>query len=105
MSLPAKFWYDWKDLPRLYTWNEAARDELLALIDYDNNAMYRAMLELKEINFETFNLPAQCGSGSSNLTEYCKLAKKLPDLKVTMDMMNLATNPVNFNSNLKQNLK
>ena len=105
MALPARVWTDWTELPRLYSWNDAARDELLALFNYDNELWFRGLLSLKEVNFETFDLPSRCDKKNNNMTEYCKLSKILPNLKVTMDMMNLASSPLNFESKLKQNLK
>ena len=105
MSLPARVWTDWTELPRLYTWTDAARNELLALFNFDHELWFRGLLSLKEIDFETFDLASRCNKKNNNMTEYCKLTKTLPNLKVTMDMMNLASSPINFESKLKQNLK
>ena len=96
MALPTWVWTEKLDFPRLYSWSNAARDEIFHLFNYDTSLTRRDFLELIEPDFENFSLPSICSNGDkskTNLTNYCQLAKDIPDILTTMNLMNMATFP------------
>ena len=107
MSNPAWVWSMPYEFPRFYTWNDTAKEELFAQFNYieSPDIFFRGMFELKKIDFEIFDLPNLCNDDSRNMSEYCTVAEKVPDLEKTLDLMNLASNPVSFNDNLKERIK
>ena len=106
MAQPAWTWREPWDFPRLYSWNSEARDEIMKLFNYNNDALFRGLIELHEPNFENFSLPTICDNEENEiLTNYCKMLKTLPSLQTTMDLMFLATFPLNINDNLSNNFK
>ena len=95
MALPTWVWTEKLDFPRLYSWSNAARDEIFRLFNYDTSLTRRDFLELIEPDFENFSLPSICSNSvkSTNLTNYCQLANDIPDILTTMNLMNMATFP------------
>ena len=107
MSNPSWVWNKPYEFPRFYTWNDTAKEELFALFNYieSPDIFFRGMFKLTKIDFETFDLPNLCEDVSRNMSEYCRIAEKIPDLEATLDMMNLASNPMYLNENLKEKIK
>ena len=103
MSQPSKVWQEPWHFPRFYTWSDAAKDELFDKFNYDYSQLFRGTLSLQEINFEHFKLPHLCTSG--NMSEYCSISKKVPDLKTTMELMQLAKYPLKVTDNLKSKFR
>ena len=108
MALPTWVWTEKLDFPRLYSWSNAARDEIFRLFNYDTSLTRRDFLELIEPDFENFSLPSICSNSvkSTNLTNYCQLANDIPDILTTMNLMNIATFPQTLDDTfLKKKIK
>ena len=108
MALPTWVWTEELDFPRLYSWSNAARDEIFRLFNYDTSLTRRDFLELIEPDFENFSLPSICSNSDkgTNLTNYCQLANDIPDILTTMNLMNMATFPQTLDDTfLKKKIK
>ena len=92
-------------IPRFYSWDHETKSELFKIFNYDEEdkkILYRGMLKLEMPDFESFDLVSVCDEdnpGPYNLTRYCQLSEKVPDLEATMHLMKLATFPLNFKLN------
>ena len=100
MSLPSWVWIEGQDFPRLYSWEDKARDEIMKNFQYQNGKISRANLELHSPNFETFSYGQWC-STSNNLSTYCSLSNNLPDLEITHQLMSLAFDSLQMKDNIK----
>ena len=94
MALPSWVWSNGLDFPRLYSWDQKARDELLELLKYDKSVQQRGLLNLELPDFQNLSFLDLCDS--KNFEHYCKLYANIPDLKTTMDFMNIAKFPSKF---------
>ena len=104
MALPTWVWTENLDFPRLYSWSNAARDEIFRLFNYDTSLTRRDFLELSEPDFENFSLPNICDK--TDLTNYCELSEHIPDIFTTMHLMNMATFPQTLDDTfLKKKIK
>ena len=101
MAQPSFIWREKYEFPRLYSWDETAKNQIFALFNYLLNATFRGEIELQEPNFEQFSLPTLCSERRSQYSGYCDLAENLPDLDVIMHLMHLAEYPLDFNENIK----
>ena len=91
MSLPSWVWIEGQDFPRLYSWNEKARTEIMKAFQYHTDMVSRVNLKLQIPNFSTFTYDQWCQE-SKNLSDYCSLSSQLPDLDTTLQLMSLARN-------------
>ena len=98
MSLPAWVWSNGMDFPRLYSWSNKARKELMDFLHYDYGLTLRSLQDLHTPQFENISFASICDDrgASFNLTEYCKLSESIPNLEITMSLMNLAKFPLDF---------
>ena len=96
MAKPSWVWSSGLDFPRLYSWDDDAREELLKLFNYDTSLSHRGFLELEIPDFENLSLPSLCNS--ENFQNYCKIASNIPNLKTTMALMNTAKFPLRFSN-------
>ena len=94
MSKPAWIWNNIYDFPPLYSLEYEARKEIQDVFNFDSSLPYADDLDLRSPDFEKLSLPRICEN--SNFTNYCKLAKNLPDLQTTMHFMNLAKFPLDI---------
>ena len=92
MAKPAWIWNNIYDFPPLYSLEYGARKEIQDFFNFDSSLPTADDLELKVPDFEKLSLPTVCEN--ANFTNYCKLAKNLPDLQTTMHFMNLAKFPL-----------
>ena len=106
MAQPSFIWREKYEFPRLYSWNDTAKNEIFSFFNYLQNATFRGEIELKETDFETdFSLPTLCSEKRNLFSGYCDLAENLPDLDVIMHLMHLAEYPLDFNENIKNLFK
>ena len=88
--------------------NDLVRKEIQTFFNYDTSLEYSENLKLKKPNFQKDSLKSICNSKfySENLTNYCKMLQTLPDLQLTMQLMNLAMSPTSFDGHdLKERLR
>ena len=105
MSQPSWIWSEIYDFPRLTSLNDLVRKEIQTFFNYDSRLEYSENLKLKKPNFEKDSLKSVCNTNfySANLTNYCKMLQNLPDLQLTMQLMNLALSPPSFDGrNIKE---
>ena len=105
MSQPSWIWSEIYDFPRLTSLDDLVRKEIQTIFNYDTSLEYSENLKLKKPNFEKDSLKSVCNTNfySANLTNYCKMLQKLPDLQLTMQLMNLALSPPSFDGgNIKE---
>lgn len=78
--------------------NDLVRKEIQTFFNYDTTLEYSENLKLKKPNFEKDSLKFICNSQfySASFTNYCKMLQTLPDLQLTMQLMNLAMSPTSF---------
>ena len=95
MSQPLWIWSEVYDFPRMNSMNDLARKEIQSVFNYDANIEYAENLKLKKPNFEKDSLKSICNE-NVNFTNYCKMMQSLPDLQLTMHLMNLAMSPLSF---------
>ena len=62
MALPSWVWSNGLDFPRLYSWDQKARDELLELLKYDKSVQQRGLLNLELPDFQNLSFPNLCDS-------------------------------------------
>ena len=104
MAKPAWIWDNIYDFPPLYSLDYEARKEIQDAFNFDSSLPFADDLDLKSPNFEKLSLPKLCAN--SNFTNYCNLAKNLPDLQTTMHFMNLAKFPLDIETaNIEQMIK
>ena len=85
--------------------SDLARKEIQSFFNYDTSIEYAEDLKLKKPNFEKDSLKSVCDE-NANFTNYCKMLQSLPDLQLTMQLMNLAMSPSSFdNRDLKARLR
>ena len=88
--------------------DDAARKEIQTFFNYDTSLEYAENLKLKKPNFEKDFLKSVCNGQfyNANFTNYCKMLQNLPDLQLTMQLMNLAMSPNSFDSDaIKERLR
>ena len=105
MSQPSWIWSEIYDFPRLTSLNDLVRNEIQTFFNYDTSLEYSENLKLKKPNFEKDSLKSVCNTNfySANLTNYCKMLQNLPDLQLTMQLMNLALSPPSLDGrNIKE---
>ena len=85
--------------------NDIVRREIQTFFNYDTGLEYTENLKLKKPNFEKDSV---CNTNfySANFTNYCKMLENMPDLQLTMQLMNLAMSPTSFDGhNIKERLR
>ena len=107
MALPSSIWKEKFEFPRLYSWDNIARNQIFSLFNYLPYPLTdsRANLKLKEPDFENFSLPTLCSERRNDFLGYCDLVENLPDLDVIMYLMHLAQYPLDFNENINNLFK
>ena len=108
MSQPSWIWSDIYDFPRMNSMDDLARKEIQTFFNYDTSLEYAENLKLKKPNFEKDFLKSVCNGQfyNANFTNYCKMLQNLPDLQLTMQLMNLAMSPNSFDSDaIKERLR
>ena len=108
MAQPSWIWSDIYDFPRMNSMDYLARKEIQTFFNYDTSLEYAENLKLKKPNFEKDFLKSVCNGQfyNANFTNYCKMLQNLPDLQLTMQLMNLAMSPNSFDSDaIKERLR
>ena len=108
MSQPSWIWSEIYDFPRMNSLNDSVRKEIQTFFNYDTNLEYSENLKLKKPNFEKDSLKFICNSQfySASFDNYCKMLQTLPDLQLTMQLMNLAMSPTSFDGHdIKERLR
>ena len=105
LSQPIRAWKSGFDFPKLNSWSHEAKMEIFKLFNYDESLFFRGIIDVVMPDFQNVIKSPLCRNAEfNNLTNYCEIVKRLPDLKTTMSLMHLAKYPLEFRTNIEHQL-